>query len=342
MTNTYEMTKAKLNELSAKTYERVSKNVNEHERDSIETQVNEKLNSFKESNANNQYLTVVKKIVFQEYQSSELNTTGQNQYQNYELLKKAIKYVIEELMELTPAQYDAIYSTKLNQDSGLQHAIRKLIDGAPTSVTRETIFSAKKTIFKLLWPEYYEKHFPKPTPMEVFDAKGDVKAGLLRAGRIKIEKSKEELVGAEILKNGKFSTKTNKKKYGVTYNHGAEVDRIVYQSMKSIFSIFELTTEELFYALAHNKFKSFGCMKIIASRGCYYSPLDFYMFNAPKEWQLEHIDQFMKIRKEANLPKIEYLNRVYAAQVALRYGYKAKQADEITDSFDCEPEHEIY
>lgn len=270
------------------------------------------------SGANSKVISAAKRLIFEDHQSDELDTTKTGRLSN---VQAAVRYIVEEVMELTPLEYDAIYSTSLNQRVTLDHAIRKIINEAPSRVVTETLFDNKATLFKMCWPEYYEEHYSKPTAMQIFNATGEVKGNLVRAGRAKELPKEEE--SAKLLDNGKFSSAKKERKR--TYNHGEEVDKVVYWSMKSILPLFEMKTSDLFLSLAKPRsagWSRYGFVKIIEARGCYPSPLDFYMWNSPVEYQLDHIEEYMEAREKAGLPHVAALDIIYEAYVRSEQRYE--------------------
>lgn len=262
------------------------------------------LGQFKTDVIPKRLMSSVKKLVFQEYQLKDFDLHGGQKKDNYTIMAMSFRYMIEIVMGLTMEEYLSLYSTKFNAKYGLSHIIRKIVDGAPKSIINETLFDTKRTLFKVTYPDKYFEHFKSPTAVDIFFAKGEIKNSLTRAGKIKFSPNKQN-VGAPLLNNGKFST--NKSKtcpvYRGTYNHGGDVDKIVYWALTSVLSTVYCTTEELFYILANDKLKNFGCMKIIKSRECYDNPLDFYMFNSPIEFQKENIKEYLLAREKS--PKIE-------------------------------------
>lgn len=271
-------------------------------------------------------ISAVKKIVFDEKQSTNLNVDGANKLKNYSVLIDSIKYIVENIMGLTPEEYDAIYSTKLNQDVFIDHAIRKLVINAPSSISTEALFDAKKILFRLCWPDYYAEHYKKPQAWDIFNASGEIKSNLIRAGRIKensfdIGDIDESLADDSELedepvqnKNGKFSVRKQERKR--TYNHGEEVDKLVYWSMNTIFSLISISTEDLYTSLANIKdtpWSNYGFVQIIEARNCYETPLDFYFLNSSQNYQLEHVEEYMKAREEAGLEHYAILDWMYEA-----------------------------
>ena len=259
-------------------------------------------------------ISAVKKIVFEEYQNGEIQTHGVNKQKNYAVLVEATRYIVEEIMGLTPAEYDAIYSAALNQKACIDYAARKIVQGASAAINAEALFDAKKTLFRICWPDYYRETYKKPQPRDIFYAQGEIKSALIRAGRVRLFNDATDGVGIDILQNGRFSTK--KKERRRVYNHGDEVDKIVYWAMDAIFSQIEITTSDLFDSLANPKkhgWDSYGFTDIIEGRGCYPSPLDFYMLNSPQDYQLAHIEEYIAAREKAGLEEVKALTIIYEA-----------------------------
>lgn len=277
----------------------------------------------KNSKNNNRYMEAVKNMLFDNQQSTTLQTDGKNK-KNIEQIKEAVKYIVEEVMLLTPREYDAIYSNSLNQKAHIDYAVRKIVETADMATNRKTLFVSKQTLFALVWPEYYNTHYKSPKPWKIFNATGEVKSGFIRAGKPRTEKDSEEGVGRKEKRNGEYADPKKK----AVMNHGVEVDRMVYWAMKEMFSLVEdLTDKQLFLALADPKgsgWGNYGFVKIIEARQCYASPLDFYMLNSPTEYQLEHIEDYFEAREEANLKHIYTLDKIrdaYEMAISASYGY---------------------
>lgn len=254
-------------------------------------------------------ICAAKKLIFEDHQSNDLDVSRADRLI---AMQAAVKYIVEEVMELTPAEYDAIYSTTLNQKATLDHAIRKIVINAPTRIMTEALFDSKAILFRIIWPEYYAQKYSKPKPFDIFNATGELKGNLIRAGRIK-ELPTDNTV-ARVLNNGKFSSAKKERKR--VNNHGKSVDKLVYWAMSSILPYFEIPTEELFLSLAKPKkaeWTDYGFVKIIEARGCYPSPLDFYMWNSPVEYQMEHVEEYMQAREKAKLKRIPALDAMYNA-----------------------------
>ena len=100
------------------------------------------------------------------------------------------------------------------------------------------------------------------------------------------------------------------------YNHGEEVDKIVYWAMSNVLPLFEMKTSELYLSLARPRsagWSKCGFVKIIEARGCYPTPLDFYFWNSTPEYQLSHVDEYMTARRKAKLAPIAALDLIYEA-----------------------------
>lgn len=268
-------------------------------------------------------------LMFENYQSTDLSTADvENRKKNYETLKQAVKYIVEEVMELTPEEYDAIYSNTLNQKAHIDYAIRRIVEGADRTTNRKAMFISKQTLFAIVWPEYYNLHYEEPNPWAIFNASGEIKSGLLRAGKPRNVRDEVEGVGLRQNKNGDFVEEPAKKR--TVSNHGDEVDAIVYWAMKEVFEHIEIPTKDLFQSLADPKafgWSKLGFVKIIAERKCYASPLDFYFLNSPPKWQEKYMYDYRDAREKANLepiPILDYLFEKYEQAQAIKFGYKGK------------------
>ena len=271
-----------------------------------------KADSFRKANTstvNGRIINAAKRIIFDDVTGNDVNITRK---ENLDTIVSAIRYIVEEVMELTPAEYDALYSVTFNQKGLLDHAIRKVASWVPATVRKETLFDNKRILFKMCWPEYYQTHFDKPTAYNIFYADGEIKSNLSRAGKPK--QVINEIEEVRILNNGSFSSAKKARKR--VYSYGAEVDEVVFKAMWNMFGYLNISTKELFDCLANPKKSSFnkiGCMKIIEKRECYPSPLDFFMWNSSVEYQMEHIDEYMEARKNAKLPELPILELRYKA-----------------------------
>lgn len=230
----------------------------------------------------------------------------------------AVRYIVEEIMGLTPAEYDAIYSTALNRKCMLQNPVRRIISFAPRQAWKDALFDNKAVLFRMCWPEYYAEQFPQPNPMRVFHCTGNVRGNLIRAARIK--EPEQAAHECRILSNGKFSSVKTGNDPSVSGGHGRDVDRIIYQAMRQILPLFEMTTPELFLSLAKPKqsgWSKYGFVKVIEARGCYQTPLDFYMFNSPPQWQMARMDDYMKARRLTGLAPVNAIDAIYEAYQAV-------------------------
>lgn len=287
-------------------------------------------------NQNQKLVCTVKKLLFGDNQAKILDLKGTRGRKNHANMINAIRFVVEEILELTPEEYDAIYSTQLNKSIRLEHAIREVVKNAPEYIMEEAMFDYQKMIFRMCWPDYFKEHYSgKLTPMEIFDAKGSFKSALIRAARIRAVDEKES-DGAKLLNNGKFSSKVVENKR--ERNHGEQIDKLVFEALRTVMSeVYEAKTEDLFNILAQphrSKIDQFGCIQVIAARGCYPTPLDFYFLNSDVNYQMKHIHEYMAARSRAHLPHIKALDCMYEA---FQRVYEGKVPDkEETEEIDME------
>lgn len=227
--------------------------------------------------------------------------------------KEAVKYVIEEILELTPAEYDAIYSNRFNQMAHIDYAVRKIVEGASDDINRKTAFVSKQVLFATLWPNYYKLHYFPVRPMDVFNATGEIKSALIR--------------------NGKPREDDRPGRRDRIAHRADEVDAIVYWAMNEVFKSIEMPIKDLFLSLADPKkfgWRKLGFVRVIEARGCYPSPLDFYFMNSPLSFQKNHFQEYMDARKEAGLNTFKLLEKtlkVYET-IHLEDGLEEKTEDE--------------
>jgi len=228
--------------------------------------------------------TLVKKILLDE------NITNKSNKNNKPNWVHIVKYIVENFLELTPEEYDKLYSTTFNQQNSLDYVLRKLVNEAPAYIKSECLFSAKRIVFRLCWTDYYETHFERITSYDIITAQKNVKGDLRHASK----------------------------------NCGRAVDQLIYKAIQEVFpAMFSCTTEELFIMLSNPKksgIACLGCIKVIMARGCYPSPLDFYMWNSSAEYQWKYLDLYLSVREKANLPELNSLNLIVnAAKKCVNY-----------------------
>lgn len=242
-----------------------------------------------------QLLSIAKKILFGENGDEAFKL--QQSYQKYLSLSKSIAFLVEEVMGLTPEEYEAIYSTSLNETASLEHSIRLLAKACPDKLKEEAIYDTKRILFASCWPEYYAEHFKPVTDLDIFLGRGDCVSILKRVGNVKeaklfLEKEREDYrkeMGRDgeltvndfkrffgipyeedeedrMLEKREQEKKEKRKKNGdpykqkesvVSYNYGAGVDKIVYRAMRECLPVFVMDTRTLFRALALPKESDF-------------------------------------------------------------------------------------
>lgn len=247
--------------------------------------------------------SLVNKITTQQTTDEPITPNNINSYIS------AIKNIVENILGLTPEEYDAVYSTAFNKKHGIERILRNLAEVAPSSIVEKTLFDNKATIFALCWKDTYENIFPKYTAMSVFNAKGEIKGNLIRAG-VPRDISEDGSGQKTFTKTGKLSiarTEPKKKKN----NHGEQVDKICYHAMEQVLPIYNMSISDMFYVLANPRktgFSNFGITKIIEARECYPSLLDFYFWNSPNDFQWEHFEDYITARENSKLPHLAVID----------------------------------
>lgn len=208
-----------------------------------------------------------------------------------EIYIQILKYYIKEILDISVAEYDAIFADDINKQLGLRSLINKINSMATNEELVDGWFNAKKTLFRICFPEYYKEHYPQDIKsFDIFRASGELARDLKRIGKSKM-----------VCSGGRYQ------------NNGKLIDELVYNSMKhNLPSMGFTSTKELFEALATPKkwkMNNYGFVKIIEQRNAYPSPLDFYFFNSPVDYQYEHFNEYIAARAtNTMIPHLQVLD----------------------------------
>ena len=208
---------------------------------------------------------------------------------------EAMKAYVENVLQLTPDQYENSYSTRFNSKVGLANAIRRVVDECPEAEKKKVMYFNKDIIMSQVFPEYYAKRERKLAGIDVFFASAEFKSNLTSA-----IKSDEHLTG---------------------------VTEILFNAMQEVVTIAlgaDASTEEIMRFIVAPEFKKLKRPKdwdldgkkpvvfdLIESTNYYANILDFYFLNLPFEEQVYNVDAFMEIRKEAGYEEKGVLNALY-------------------------------
>ena len=263
-------------------------------------------------------IPTVKAIIFQQ---SKIKGTP------YEELSAAIRYIVEEVMGLTPSTFYNKYDTVFLKEFKIYPAVMNLIDNAPESVQIECCFNHKDILFKSLWPDFYEKNL----------------AGSITAHDILFaENGKKDMFKSNIIRAGQVKNITSKDK-GTKF--GALVDEMLFDAITE--DLYQNGTfqsiKELFQALgalsvATKKDEMVGGNEIAISRG-YKSILDFYYLNLPDSIQIAHARDFLNAREESGLAPEPMLEIMILAKLRdfdglQKYGFLSDEKQAEEDSCD--------
>lgn len=219
------------------------------------------------------------------------------------ILKETMKMIIEVLAGLTPDEYCKLYCAKINDMLKVDNLKNDIISLAPVEMLTECCFDSKRILFKSVFPEYYEKNFPKIIDVDIFFASGELKSGMKHRARPLNE----------------FEMDNKSKRV----NYGNEIDKIIYNNVRSLLmekSNYDYGDVLFFFSnwelLVNNtKTKKPGFYEIIEERGCYEHPLDFFFINSPFEEQVKYMDEYIKLRNGIkNLgknPQIDFMYRSF-------------------------------
>lgn len=206
----------------------------------------------------------------------------------YEQMVAALRYLVENVMEISPQTFYNKYDTVFLKQYKLYSAVMYLIDNAPDEIQKECCFNHKDILFRSLWPDFYEKNLAgNITAHDILYANNDTKdmfkSNIIRAGQVKNISKKDKGCRA-----------------------GELVDEILFDAIqKELFVESKLckNMKECFYVLGElsKEEEGNGGNEIARSRG-YRSILDFFYLNLPAQIQEEKGLDFLEARKNAGLP----------------------------------------
>ena len=201
-------------------------------------------------------------------------------------------FIVTEVYKLSPEQLDSIWAVDVLVKMNLSSLVRDIDAEAPDSIKEATLFDKKLVVLHECFPDYFACTYPpRYDVVNVIHATGPTLKTLCRAGRVNTGK-----VQAAI-----HSDNDNDK--AITNNAGEIIDRITYGAL-NVFLKTALNTSDIYehlQALSHPntlKIKSLGVSKVIASRGCWASLLDFYYLNSSAAAQTMFFEEYRALRAE--------------------------------------------
>lgn len=242
---------------------------------------------------NKDIVRCVKRVIFGDKKSLEDESLN--------ILIETFRKIVD-ICGLDPQKYDTIYGTRANKRMFVDNLSRKITALADDACKEECAFQRKRMLFKMVYPEYYESHFDKIQPYDLFFVSGENKASLVRAAKPISDDAEAEYSSDGII-----------------------VDRLIMNAINEAFSKVGITDplkimdiladDKKIRAIANpipgQKNTVPGCFSVINERKCYGSYLDFYFLNLSKEDQLFLVDDFMEIRKKAKIEPVPLLDRLY-------------------------------
>lgn len=244
----------------------------------------------------------------------------------YDNLCACVKYLVENVMNITPATFYNIYNTQFLKEYKLYSGIMHLIDEAPEEVQKECYFNHKDILFKSVWPEFYEKNIAGSiTPYDILFANNEkkdmFKSCIIRAGQVKTISSKDK---------------------GTKY--GAAVDEILFDAIKE--QLFAVTGQcetipDAFYVLGEysKKKEENGGNDIAISRG-YKSILDFFYLNLPEDFQVKYGLEYLDAREACGLSRepvleIAILTRLGEVDRLRQYAFMGGDDEVLPEEYDA-------
>lgn len=226
--------------------------------------------------------------------------------QNKEEAILTLQYILNDIYQISVAEFDALFDTMWCHQHSLDYIVDKVASFADGPILRECAYNKKNIVIRMCYPEYFKEHYQPPTDFDLF---------FMKDSRMKSDLVLNSSLDNVVKLDGSLDSSKKKTK---AYNNGTDIDKWLYKAFNNTWNtLFKATTVEMFAALAGYKKNFLGssakCLDVVMKRGIYPSPLDWYMWNSPEEFQVEHFNEYMMIRKEAGLPSIEYLEEIAQA-----------------------------
>lgn len=244
--------------------------------------------------------------------------------QKYEDLCASVKYIVEDVMKISPATFYNTYDTNFMKQHKMYPGITNLIELTPPEIQKECCFNHKDIVFRNVWPDFYEKNLANSvTPHDILYATN----------------KKKDMFKSNIMRAGKVDTIIKKDK-GTKF--GDLVDEMLFEAIdKELFSNSKICSSipDAFYVLGEmsrpsKKDDQNGGNDIALSRG-YKSILDFFYLNLPPDIQEANGLKYLETRKKVNLApepvlEIAILTRLKRFDMLKEYGFLDCEEEEDT------------
>lgn len=207
----------------------------------------------------------------------------------------ALCFIVTRVYCLTPEQLDSIWSRETLVRMGISALVKEIVNTADDRLKEATLFDRKQIILHECFPEYYACTYPERYEvLEVIRASGQTLRNLRKAGKID---------AGTVMTLVQSDKDTGKARLG---NSGEIVDRITYHALYVYLktALGTMDMGEHFQALTPPfpgflRLKTLGVVKIINSRGCWASLLDFYYLNSPEEIQKQYFQTYRQLRENS-------------------------------------------
>lgn len=245
----------------------------------------------KEYNINpRKIMTISRELITKKRVNNTLDTNKMRSWNKNDLNIAIItlKYMYEEIYNLSPEQVDALWKDNKEDERKFLDAtvtkslVLKIISESSKETLKDCLFNNKKIILKTLYPEYYN---------HTYNSKYNILTDVINADATTIR---------DLRAAGRFKAAIKGSKHN---NNGALVDEIIKEGIEANFDIREkirnYPDKLLFLAQSkQNHFKDLGLMRLIESRGCYASALDFYYLNSSEDLQKEYFYDYLDLRNQ--------------------------------------------
>lgn len=231
----------------------------------------------------------VKTRIFSCYDGTAMSKLPASQKRKLDI--EAFRFVVTEVLRLTPEELDSIWSNEVIIHMNLSPLAKSIVATASDELKEATLFNKRLIVLHECFPEYYNCTYPpRYNVMDVINASGTTLKTLSKAGRINTEKISLD-----------YNKDNGKSELEQKNNTGEIVDRITYNALNVYLNTALGTTDkgEHLIALAKPnllKIKSLGVSKIIRARGRWKSLLDFYYLNSSTETKTMFFEKYRRLR----------------------------------------------
>lgn len=220
-----------------------------------------------------------------------------------EILSESLRLLITEVVGLSVEQWYSLYSTSLNRTIHAFDFTKKILELTDTETKKKYNFDNKRTIFGVVFPEFFEEEETKENFYDILFCEGQRKSGY-------IKNSKTPKVIVDIFANDSEFESLISEINTEKGDSGRVIDKKIYDALNEMFEknldlsgidakeiILKMLADYKTYFTDSNT-KTPGFVEVIASRGCYKDCVDFYYSQLNSEEKMYLLDTYMEIKAD--------------------------------------------